>query len=129
MEFILWIIAVILVIAGIVSLVRGQLLWGIVLIVVGLLVGLVTGGSASRLGDLRFRWAPLLAIGMARGIKGLRGLSLAFLLLALPAAAQKGAADADLKEISANAGKGIYRSGSGFGGIANHPRTKPLMRG
>ena len=39
MEFILWIIAVILVIAGIVSLVRGQLLWGIVLIVVGLLVG------------------------------------------------------------------------------------------
>ena len=39
MEFILWIIAVVLVIAGIVSLVRGQLLWGIVLIVVGLLVG------------------------------------------------------------------------------------------
>lgn len=39
MEFILWIIAVVLVIAGIVSLVRGQILWGIVLIVVGLLVG------------------------------------------------------------------------------------------
>lgn len=39
MEFLLWILAVILVIAGIVSLVRGQLLWGIVLIVVGLLVG------------------------------------------------------------------------------------------
>ncbi|SDT71691.1 GPGG-motif small membrane protein [Jiangella sp. DSM 45060] len=39
MEFVLWILAVILVIAGIVSLVRGQLLWGIVLIVVGLLVG------------------------------------------------------------------------------------------
>jgi len=39
MEFILWIIAVILVIAGIVSLVRGQILWGIILIVVGLLVG------------------------------------------------------------------------------------------
>ncbi len=36
---ILWIIAAILVIAGIVSIVRGQLLWGIVLIVVGLLVG------------------------------------------------------------------------------------------
>jgi enoyl-CoA hydratase len=36
-------------------------------------------------------------------------------------------AGADLKEISANAGKGIYRSGSGFGGIANHPRTKPLI--
>lgn len=39
MEFILWIIAVILVISGIVSLVRGQMLWGIGLIVVGLLVG------------------------------------------------------------------------------------------
>jgi hypothetical protein len=39
MEFILWILAVILVISGIVSLVRGQILWGIALIVVGLLVG------------------------------------------------------------------------------------------
>jgi len=39
MEFILWIIAVILVISGIVAIVRSQLLWGIVLIVVGLLVG------------------------------------------------------------------------------------------
>lgn len=37
--FILWIIAVILVVAGIVSLFRGELLWGILLIVVGLLVG------------------------------------------------------------------------------------------
>jgi hypothetical protein len=37
--FILWIIAVILVIAGIVSLFRGEVLWGVVLIVVGLLVG------------------------------------------------------------------------------------------
>jgi hypothetical protein len=36
---ILWIIAVILVIAGIVVIVRGQLIFGIVLIVVGLLVG------------------------------------------------------------------------------------------
>jgi hypothetical protein len=36
---ILWIIAVILVVAGIVSLFRGQLLWGAVLIIVGLLVG------------------------------------------------------------------------------------------
>ena len=35
----LWILAVILVIAGIVTAVRGQLLLGIVLIVVGLLVG------------------------------------------------------------------------------------------
>ncbi len=39
MAFILWIIAVVLVIAGIVSILRGGLLWGIVLIVVGLLVG------------------------------------------------------------------------------------------
>ncbi|WP_203432996.1 GPGG-motif small membrane protein [Jiangella asiatica] len=39
MEFLLWILAVILVVAGIVTLVRGQMLWGIVLIVVGLLVG------------------------------------------------------------------------------------------
>lgn len=39
MAFILWIIAVILVIAGIVSIFRGALLWGILLIVVGLLVG------------------------------------------------------------------------------------------
>ncbi|GAA4920203.1 hypothetical protein GCM10023223_45980 [Stackebrandtia albiflava] len=39
MEFILWILAVILVISGIVAIVRGSLLWGIVLIVVGLLVG------------------------------------------------------------------------------------------
>jgi hypothetical protein len=35
----LWILAVILVIAGIVSLVRGAVLAGIVLIIVGLLVG------------------------------------------------------------------------------------------
>ena len=39
MAFILWIIAVILVISGIVSLFRGMILWGVVLIVVGLLVG------------------------------------------------------------------------------------------
>ena len=39
MEFILWIIAVILVISGIVAIVRSELLWGIVLIIVGLLVG------------------------------------------------------------------------------------------
>ncbi len=39
MELLLWIIAVILVIAGIVALVRGAVLYGIVLIVVGLLVG------------------------------------------------------------------------------------------
>ncbi|SOC51572.1 hypothetical protein SAMN05660748_3773 [Blastococcus aggregatus] len=39
MATLLLILAAILVIAGIVSIVRGQLLWGIVLIVVGLLVG------------------------------------------------------------------------------------------
>ena len=39
MVTLLWILAVILVIAGIFAIVRGQLLWGIVLIVVGLLVG------------------------------------------------------------------------------------------
>ncbi|MCW2741371.1 MAG: hypothetical protein JWR45_1793 [Blastococcus sp.] len=38
-SFILWILAVVLVIAGIVSIFRGSMLWGIVLIVVGLLVG------------------------------------------------------------------------------------------
>ena len=36
---ILWIIAVVLVIAGIVALVRGSVLAGVVLIVVGLLIG------------------------------------------------------------------------------------------
>jgi hypothetical protein len=39
MAFILWLIAVILVIWGIVTIFRGSLLLGIVLIVVGLLVG------------------------------------------------------------------------------------------
>ena len=39
MTTILWLIAVVLVIAGIVTLFRGQVLAGIVLIVVGLLVG------------------------------------------------------------------------------------------
>jgi len=39
MEFILWLIAVILVIAGIVTIVRGAVLYGIILIIIGLLVG------------------------------------------------------------------------------------------
>jgi hypothetical protein len=34
-------------------------------VVAGLVIGLLTGGSASRLGDLRFAWAPLIAVGMA----------------------------------------------------------------
>ena len=39
MAFLLWILAVVLVISGIVALFRRELLWGIVLIIVGLLVG------------------------------------------------------------------------------------------
>ena len=39
MVTLLWILAVILVIAGIFAIIRGQMLWGIVLIVIGLLVG------------------------------------------------------------------------------------------
>ena len=44
MTFILWLIAVVLVISGIVTLLRGSVLFGIVLIVVGLLVG--PGGAS-----------------------------------------------------------------------------------
>jgi hypothetical protein len=44
MDTILWIIAVILVVSGIFAIVRKQLLWGIVLIVVGLAVG--PGGAS-----------------------------------------------------------------------------------
>jgi hypothetical protein len=39
MVTLLWILAVVLVVAGIFAILRRQLLWGIVLIVVGLLVG------------------------------------------------------------------------------------------
>jgi hypothetical protein len=39
MYTLLWIIAAILVIAGVLGIVRGQLVWGIVLIVLGLAVG------------------------------------------------------------------------------------------
>lgn len=39
MATILWILAVVLVLSGIFAIVRKQVLWGIVLIVVGLLVG------------------------------------------------------------------------------------------
>lgn len=38
-DTILWIIAAVLVIAGIFAIIRGAILWGIVLIIVGLLVG------------------------------------------------------------------------------------------
>ncbi len=39
MAFLLWLLAVILVISGIVAIVRKQVLYGVVLIIVGLLVG------------------------------------------------------------------------------------------
>ncbi len=39
MAFLLWILAVVLVIAGIVALTRRQMIWGLVLIVLGFLVG------------------------------------------------------------------------------------------
>lgn len=39
MAVLLWILAAVLVISGIFAIVRQQLLWGIVLIVVGLIVG------------------------------------------------------------------------------------------
>ncbi len=39
MELLLWILAVVLVVAGVLALFRRQVLWGVVLIIVGLLVG------------------------------------------------------------------------------------------
>lgn len=39
MTFLLWLLAVILVVSGIVAIIRGKVLWGVVLIIVGLLVG------------------------------------------------------------------------------------------
>ena len=39
MGFLLWILAVILVVVGVVQLIQGQILFGIVLIVVGLAIG------------------------------------------------------------------------------------------
>lgn len=39
METLLWILAVILVVSGILAIIRKQMLWGVVLIVVGLVVG------------------------------------------------------------------------------------------
>ena len=39
MNFILWLLAVILVVAGVFALFRREIIWGVVLIVVGLLVG------------------------------------------------------------------------------------------
>jgi len=39
MAFLLWLVAVLLVVGGIVQLFQGQILWGIVLIIVGCMVG------------------------------------------------------------------------------------------
>lgn len=39
MAFILWLIAVVLVVYGVITLIRGEVLMGILIIVVGLLVG------------------------------------------------------------------------------------------
>lgn len=39
MDTILWLVAVVLVISGIVGIIRGAVLWGIALIVAGLLIG------------------------------------------------------------------------------------------
>lgn len=39
MDLILWILAVVLVVSGVLALFRRQILWGVVLIIVGLLVG------------------------------------------------------------------------------------------
>ncbi|MDP3967053.1 MAG: GPGG-motif small membrane protein [Nocardioides sp.] len=39
MALLLWILAVVLVVAGVLAIIRSQVLWGIVLIIVGLLVG------------------------------------------------------------------------------------------
>jgi hypothetical protein len=39
MATLLWILAVVLVVAGVLAILRKQLVWGIVLIIVGLLVG------------------------------------------------------------------------------------------
>lgn len=39
MATLLWILAVVLVVAGVVALLRREILWGVVLIIVGLLIG------------------------------------------------------------------------------------------
>ena len=39
MVLVLWVLAVVLVVSGVVALLRREMLWGIVLIVVGLMIG------------------------------------------------------------------------------------------
>ena len=59
MVLLLWILAVILVVSGIFALVRGEVLWGVVLIIVGLLVG---PGGVSIFDDDDVRGAPAAAV-------------------------------------------------------------------
>jgi hypothetical protein len=67
MALLLWILAVILVVSGIVSMLRGQILWGVVLIVIGLLVG--PGGVSifDDDGDDYDDVAPLVAVLLSDG--------------------------------------------------------------
>lgn len=39
LSLILWVLAVVLVVIGVVRLIEGQILWGVALIVIGLLIG------------------------------------------------------------------------------------------
>ena len=63
MALLLWIVAVVLVVMGIFALLRKQILWGIVLIVVGLLVG---PGGVSIFDDDDDDTAPLTAAALVR---------------------------------------------------------------
>lgn len=48
MAFVLWILALVLVVAGVINLLEGQILWALVLIVVGCLLGGWGGFSGPR---------------------------------------------------------------------------------
>lgn len=65
MTLLLWILAVILVVSGIITIIRGQLVWGIVLIIVGLLVG--PGGVSIFDNDDDARVRPGVASSVAVG--------------------------------------------------------------
>ena len=52
MAFILWVLAVILVIAGIAALFRKQYLWGIVLVIIGFAVGARRRQPVHRIGEI-----------------------------------------------------------------------------
>jgi hypothetical protein len=44
MELILWVLALVLIVAGVVAILRAQVVWGLVLVMLGLLVG--PGGTS-----------------------------------------------------------------------------------